>query len=151
MSDLLLIEFASEGKAEGVRELLLAMHSEYGIEPPDAAVAVQDASGRLKLNQLLEPSAQGHNSAAFWNALIGSLCRLPAQPPGGEAAGGLPDLRALDIDEDFRRRAARILRSGNAALFLLLRNDTTDKVLAALHRTDGPVLRTALDETDAGA
>ena len=32
MSDLLVIEFPSEAKAEGVREMLLVMHKEYLIE-----------------------------------------------------------------------------------------------------------------------
>ena len=55
MSDLLVIEFASEEKAEGVRELLLAMEKEYLVELGDAVVAVKDAGGRLKLNQLFQP------------------------------------------------------------------------------------------------
>ena len=46
MSDLLVIEFASEEKAEGVRELLLAMEKEYQVESGDAVVAVKDAGGR---------------------------------------------------------------------------------------------------------
>ena len=45
MSYLLVIEFASEEKAEGVRELLLAMEKEYLIELGDAVVAVKDAGG----------------------------------------------------------------------------------------------------------
>jgi uncharacterized membrane protein len=40
VSDLLVIEFPSESKAEGVREMLLAMQQEYLIELGDAVVVV---------------------------------------------------------------------------------------------------------------
>ena len=45
------------------------------------------------------------------------------------------------------RQAARTLQSGNAALFLLIRKMTTDKVLAALRGAGGTVLRSSFDET----
>ncbi len=43
--------------------------------------------------------------------------------------------------------AAQSLQSGNAALFLLIRKMTTDKVLAALQGEGGTVIRTSFDET----
>jgi uncharacterized membrane protein len=45
------------------------------------------------------------------------------------------------------KQAARTLQSGNAALFLLIRKMTTDKVLAALRGVGGTVLRSSFDET----
>jgi len=39
------------------------------------------------------------------------------------------------------------LQSGNAALFLLIRKMTTDKVAAVLKATGGTVLRNSFDET----
>jgi uncharacterized membrane protein len=45
------------------------------------------------------------------------------------------------------RQTARTLQSGNAALFLLIRKMTTDKVLAALHGVGGMVIRSSFDET----
>ena len=51
MSDLLVIEFPTEEKAEGVREILLAIQKEYLIELGDAVIAVKEDSGRVKLNQ----------------------------------------------------------------------------------------------------
>ena len=64
MSDLLVIEFSSEEKAEGVREILLAMQKEYLLELGDAVIAVRDPNGRVKLNQLLQPVKQGAVSGA---------------------------------------------------------------------------------------
>jgi len=77
LSDLLVIEFPSEKKAEGVREMLLAMQKEYLIELGDAVVAVKDADGRVKLNQLFQPIAQGAMSGMFWGSLIGLLFMMP--------------------------------------------------------------------------
>jgi len=45
------------------------------------------------------------------------------------------------------RQAARTLQSGNAALFLLIRKMTTDKMLAALRGVGGTVMRSSFDET----
>ena len=42
---------------------------------------------------------------------------------------------------------AQTLQSDNAALFLLIRKMTTDKVLAALRGAGGTVLRSSFDET----
>lgn len=149
MSDLLVIEFASEEKAEGVRELLLAMQKEYLVELGDAVVAVKDAGGRLKLNQLFQPVACGAVPAKFWSSLIGLLFMTPlADAAIGAASGALSgQLTELGINDEFIKQAARTLQSGNAALFLLIRNMTTDKVLAALHGVGGMVLRSSFDET----
>jgi uncharacterized membrane protein len=45
------------------------------------------------------------------------------------------------------KEAAQHLQSGNAALFLLIRKMTTDKVMAALQGEGGTVVRTSFDET----
>jgi uncharacterized membrane protein len=45
------------------------------------------------------------------------------------------------------KEAAQSLQSGNAALFLLIRKMTTDKVLVALQGEGGTVLRTSFDHT----
>lgn len=71
-----------------------------------------------------------------------------ADPAIGAASGALSGrLTELGLSDEFTRQAARTLQSGNAALFLLIRNMTTDKVLAALHGVGGMVLRSSFDET----
>ena len=47
MSDLVVIAFPTETKAEEVRQKLLAMQKEYLIELGDAAIAVKDIQGRI--------------------------------------------------------------------------------------------------------
>jgi uncharacterized membrane protein len=90
LSDLLVIEFPSEEKAEGVRDMLLAMQKEYLIEWGDAVIAVREASGRIKLNQLLQLVAHDAVSGALWGSLIGLLFMMPlagVRPAAVEAAG----------------------------------------------------------------
>jgi uncharacterized membrane protein len=149
LSNLLVIEFPSETKAEGVREMLLAMHEEYLIELGDAVVAVKDDRGRVKLNQLFQPVAQSAVSGMLWGSLIGLLFMMPLAGAAVGAASGALRGRLVDlgINDAFMRQAARTLQSGNAALFLLIRKMTTDKVLAALRGAGGTVMRSSFDET----
>ena len=149
VSDLIVIEFPSEAKAEGVREMLLAMQNEYLIELGDAVVAVKDDRGRVKLNQLFQPVAHGAVSGMLWGSLIGLIFMMPLAGAAIGAASGAFSGRLADlgITDEFMRQAARTLQSGNAALFLLIRNMTTDKVLAALRGAGGTVLRSSFDET----
>ena len=56
-------------------------------------------------------------------------------------------LTDVGINDRFMKEAAQHLQSGNAALFLLIRKMTTDKVLAALQGEGGTVIRTSFDES----
>jgi uncharacterized membrane protein len=62
----------------------------------------------------------------------------------GAIGGALTD---LGIDDDFMKQLASKLEPGGAALFLLVRRMTTDKVLAAIKGTGGEVIKTSLDTT----
>jgi len=125
------------------------MQKEYLIELGDAVIAIKQPDGRVKLNQLFHPAGTGAASGALWGALIGMIFLMPL--PGaaigaasGAIAGALSD---VGINDNFMKEAAQSLQSGNAALFLLIRKMTTDKVLAALQGEGGTVLRTSFDHT----
>ncbi len=149
MADLVEITFPSEEKAEEVRQKLLDMQKEYLIELGDAVIAVKQPNGRVKLNQLFNPTASGAISGTFWGALIGMIFLMPlAGAAIGAASGALGGkLADVGINDRFMRDAAESLQSGNAALFLLVRKMTTDKVLAALQGEGGTVIRTSFDES----
>ncbi len=63
---------------------------------------------------------------------------------GGALGGTMTD---LGIDDQFMKGIGQTLQSGNAALSLLIRKVTGDKVLAGLQGEGGTVLRTSLDHT----
>lgn len=149
MADLVEIAFPSEEKAEEVRQKLLGMQKEYLIELGDAVIAVKQPNGHVKLNQLFNPTAAGAVSGTFWGTLIGMIFLMPlAGAAIGAASGAIGGaLSDVGINDKFMKEAAETLQSGNAALFLLIRKMTTDKVLAALQGEGGTVLRTSFDHT----
>jgi len=153
MSDLVFIAFDSEQKAEEVREKVLAMQKEYLIELGDAVVAVKDVNGRIKLNQLINTTATGAISGAFWGTLIGLIFLNPLLGMGiGAASGALGGkLTDVGINDEFMNNAAGALKPGTAGLFLVVRKMTTDKVLADLKGVGGTVIRTSFDETKEAA
>jgi uncharacterized membrane protein len=153
MSDLVFIAFPTEQKAEEVRQKLLGMQKEYLIELGDAVVAVKDAEGRIKLNQLMNTTATGALSGALWGSLIGLIFLSPLVGAAiGAASGALGGkLTDVGIDDKFMKEAASALQPGTAGLFLLIRKMTADKVLADLKGVGGTVMRTYFDETKEAA
>lgn len=149
MADLLVIEFDTEAKAEEVRQKLLTLQKEYLIELGDAVIAVKSAEGQIKLNQLFQPVKAGAVSGAVWGSLIGLLFLMPlAGAAVGAATGALSGrLSDVGINDAFMKEAAAALQSGKAALFLLIRKMTTDKILNELRGSGGIVLRSSFDET----
>jgi uncharacterized membrane protein len=149
MADLVEIAFPSEAQADRVRQKLLDMQQEYLVEIADAVIAVKQPNGRVKLNQLFNPTASGAVSGTFWGALIGFIFLMPlAGAAIGAASGALGGaLTDVGINDRFMKDAAQSLQSGQATLFLLIRKMTTDKVLAALQGEGGTVIRTSFDES----
>jgi uncharacterized membrane protein len=145
MSDLVVIEFPSEAKAEEVRQKLLAMRTEYLIELGDAVIAVKQPNNQVKLNQIVHSPGMGAATGAIWGMLVGLIFMMPLVGAAAGAASGA--LTNLALDQKFMKEAAASLQSGNAALFLLFRKATTDKVLAELKGVGGKVLRTTFDHT----
>jgi uncharacterized membrane protein len=153
MSELVVIGFPTEAKAEEVRQKLLAMHKEYLLELGDAVVAVKDAQGRIKLNQLLNTKAAGAVSGAFWGSLIGLIFLMPfAGAALGAASGALGGALAdIGINDKWLKDTATAIQPGTAALFVLVRRATADKVLERLRGESGTVMKTSLDHTKEAA
>jgi uncharacterized membrane protein len=149
MSDLVVIVYPTEAKAEEMRQKLLGLQKEYLIELSDAVIAVKQDSGRVKLIQLFNTTAAGAVSGGFWGLLIGAMFLMPLLGASlGAASGALAGaLTDVGINDDFMKQLSANLKPGNAALFVLIRKMTTDKVLEAIKGTGGTVLRTSLDHT----
>jgi uncharacterized membrane protein len=153
MADLVVIAFPTEAKAEEVRRKLLAMQKEYLIELGDAVIAVKDASGRIKLNQLLNTTGAGAVSGTFWGSLIGLIFLMPLTGAAiGAATGAIGGaLSDVGINDRWMKEVAAAIQPGTAALFLLIRKITGDKVIERLRGEGGTVMRTSLDHTKEAA
>ena len=148
MSDLVAIVYPSESKAEEVRQRLLKLQKEYLITLSDAVIAVKTDSGDIKLNQLVNTTARGAVSGSFWGLLIGVLFLNPIVGVAlGAASGALGGaLTDFGIDDSFMKELATSIQPGNAALFVLVKNMTADKVLKEIQDAGGVVLKTSLDD-----
>lgn len=153
MNDLLVIAFRTEKKAEEVRSRLLEMQKDYVIALGDAVVAVKHEDGSVKLNQLINTTAIGAASGAFWGTLIGLIFLMPVVGAAVGAASGAIGGKLSDfgIDDNFIKEVSAAISPGSAALFLLVRKMTTDKVLADLKGVGGTVLRTSFDKSQEDA
>lgn len=150
MADLIAITYENESTAEAARQKVLELQKEYLISLEDAVVVVKDADGKIKLNQMFNATAAGAASGSFWGFLVGLLFMMPiAGVLLGAAAGALGGkLSDYGINDDFMKGVAAAIKPGNAALFLLVRKMTADKVLEGLSEFGGTVLRTSLDQSN---
>ena len=149
MSDLVVIAFPSEARAEEIRDRVLKMQSQYLIELEDAVVAVKREDGHVKLNQMVNPLAVSTASGTLWGAIIGMIFLNPlAGAAIGAASGAIGGaMTDLGINDRFMKDVASAISPGQAALFLLIRKFTADKVLEDLKGVGGTVLRTSFDHT----
>ncbi len=149
MSDLVVIVYPTEAKAEEMRQRIIGLQKEYLIQISDAAIAVMHEGGKVKLNQLLNTTALGAASGGFWGLLIGAIFLMPVFGAAlGAASGALGGaLTDYGVDDRFMKELSANLQPGNAALFVLIQKMTSDKVLEALKGTGGVVLKTSLDHS----
>ena len=146
MASLIVIAYDTEATAEAARKKLFELQKEYLIELGDAVVAVRQADGTVKLNQLVSMTAAGAASGGMWGALIGLLFLNPLLGAAvGEGAGALSGrFTDVGINDSFMKEAAGALQPGQAALCVLVRKVTADKVLPVMASFGGKVLSTNL-------
>lgn len=152
MADLVIIAYPDETTAEAARAKLVELQKQYLIELGDAAIAVRHADGTVKLNQLINTTAAGAAGGAMWGTLIGLLFLNPLLgAAAGAGAGALSGyLTDVGIDDKFLKEAAGALAPGQAALCVLVRKVTADKVLPEMAHFGGTVLRTNLSAEQEG-
>jgi uncharacterized membrane protein len=150
MATLIVIGYESEIKAEEVRIALLKLQREYLIDLGDAVVVVREQDGKVKLRQLHNLTAAGAASGGFWGTLMGVLFLNPLFGLAiGAAAGALSGALAdVGIDDGFMKQLAQTLKPGTAALCVLVRRETPDKVLQEIQGFGGTVLKTSLSHDD---
>ncbi|YBV94066.1 DUF1269 domain-containing protein (plasmid) [Phyllobacteriaceae bacterium JZ32] len=149
MSNLIVIVYPTEAKAEEVRNKLFGLQREYLISLGDAVIATRTEAGRVKLNQIVNTTASGAAQGSFWGLLIGLLFLNPLigvalGAASGAIAGALTD---VGINDTFMKELSANLEPGKGALFLLVQDMTADKVLKEIEGYGGTVLRTSLDES----
>lgn len=150
MSDLMVIGYDDEFKADEVLLKLAKLQREYLIDLEDAVVVVRSKDGKVRIKQSQNLTAAGAIGGGFWGMLLGVLFLHPLTGViAGMAAGALSGaLTDIGIPDDFIAELGSHLEPGTSALFILVRKSTPDKVLAEMAPYGGKVLRTSLSYDD---
>ena len=149
MSDLIVIGFPDEFKADEVLLDLRKLEREYLIDLEDAAIVVRKKDGRVNIKQTQELVTAGALSGGFWGLLIGLMFFEPMLGILGAAVGALSGaLTDIGIDDNFIQELGNTIEPGTSAIFVLVRKSTPDKVLEDLSKFEGKVLRTSLSHED---
>jgi len=150
MSSLVVVAYPSLYKAEEVRLQLLKMQKDYLIDLQDAAIAVKNDNGKVKLHQLYNLTAGGAAGGGFWGLLIGLLFMNPLLGAAvGAGAGAITGALAdVGVNDQFMKQLGEQLQPGHSMLFILFKDITLDKALEELRGTGGTVLKTSLSHED---
>jgi uncharacterized membrane protein len=149
MSDLIVVGFKDEFKADEVMNELRRLQSEYLVDLEDAAIVIRNQEGKVKIKQAQELVAAGAISGSYWGVLLSVLFFNPIFALVGAAAGALSGaLSDIGIDDNFMRDLGSTIEPGTSAIFVLVRKSTPDRVLADLSKFEGKVLRTSLSKED---
>lgn len=131
MSDLVAIAYPDLSTAERVRGRLGEAMKARIIELDDAVIVTREPDGKVKLHQGVSTVGAGAAGGALWGGLIGLLFLAPllgmaVGAAAGAAGGALSD---YGVDNNFMKELGTRLEPGSAALILLVRRVTIDKVL----------------------
>lgn len=152
MSTLIAIVYVQEQTGFDALDELGQLQKLELIQLADAAVAVKDQKGKVKVKQTLENQVSGTSAiwGGFWGLLIGLLFLAPIFWGLLGALMGYIMGKAGDvgIDDKFIKQVGESLDPGESALFMLVVEATTDKVLDAMSKFGGEVYQTSLSKED---
>ena len=155
MSTLVAVLFEDDTTAFEMRTALMKMQKQYLIDMEDAVVVIKNQNGSIKLDQTINLTAAGALGGGFWGMLIGLLFLNPLLGAAIGATAGAVSARFKDIgiNDQMMRDLAQSFKPGSAALFVLLRKMTADKVLEGLKpfAGKGKVFQTSLNKDDEAA
>src|SRR3954451_5501939 len=142
MSNLVAVAFPSRATAEEVMGTLGRLQKEHAIELEDAVIVTRGDDGKVKLHQSNKLAASGAAGGALWGGLIGLIFFVPllgmaVGAAAGAATGALAD---VGVDDRFMKDLGSKLEPGGAALILLVRSATADKVLPEIAHFGGEVI-----------
>jgi len=148
MSNLVAIAYPDVKTAEEVMGALGRLQVERSIELEDAVIVTRDDGGKVKLHQARSTTGAGAAGGALWGGLIGLLFLAPllgmaVGAASGAVAGKLTD---VGVDDSFLKELGEKLEPGNAAVIVLVRRSTPDKVIPEIQRYGGTVLQSSLDD-----
>jgi uncharacterized membrane protein len=146
MAHLVVLGLDSPAKAEEVFDLAGDLARQELLQLQDAAYAYRDDKGKVRIHQAVSLTGAGAASGALWGTLIGMLFLMPVAGLAigagtGALAGKLAD---VGINDDTIKQIGSQLEQGKAAVFLLARSATVDRVIDAIKPYNPTVIQTNL-------
>jgi uncharacterized membrane protein len=146
MSDLVAIAYPDVATAQQVTAGVAEAQKAHEIELDDMVIVERREDGKVKLHQ---PSLAGAGavSGALWGGLIGLIFFMPLfgmaiGAASGAAAGAVSD---YGVDDKFMKELGEKLEPGSAAVLLLVRKVSLDKVLPQI-KIEGTIIQTSLSD-----
>ena len=145
MSDIVAIAYPDVATAQEVAANAAEAQKAHELELEDMVIIERREDGKVKLHQ---PSLAGAGAVtgALWGGLIGLIFFMPLfgmaiGAASGAAAGALSD---YGVDDKFMKELGEKLEPGSAALLLLVRQASMDKILPKI-KIEGTIIQTSLD------
>ncbi|HSS57717.1 MAG TPA: DUF1269 domain-containing protein [Solirubrobacteraceae bacterium] len=146
MSNLVAVAYPDESTASEVAQTLIELQKERSIELDDLVVAIRRPDGKIKLKQSFSPAGSGAAGGALWGGLIGLIFFMPllGMAIGGATGAATGAMTDVGVDDDFMKQLGEKLQPGGAAIFVLVRQSTPDKVLPRISQYGGEVIHSSL-------
>ncbi len=148
MSNLFVLKCQNEATGEQILNALRDLQRQNLITVEDAALVTLKANGKPRVRQAHDLVGAGALGGAFWGMLIGLLFLSPLLGAAigagmGAIAGKFTD---IGIDDAFIKQVSSAIHPGEAALFVLTRQEVIDKVVPALKPYQFEIIQTSLSQ-----
>jgi uncharacterized membrane protein len=151
MSTLIAIAYKDEETAKRALAKLGDLQKQQLISIDDAVIAKHDGD-KIKLDQAVGLTGAGAAGGALWGGLFGLIFLMPiAGMAIGAATGAIAGhFTDYGIDDKFAKEMGAKVTPGKAALVLLIRSATTDRVVAEMKKEQlgGELMQSNLSEED---
>ena len=146
MTHLVVLGLNSRDDAERVLEVTDDLAKQQLLQREDAAIAYKDSKGKVRIQQTMNLTGAGAAGGALWGTLLGLIF---LNPLAGFAVGAASDaiagkLTDIGINDQLIKDVGRELQDDHAAVFLLARSATVDRVIDALKPFGPTVIQTNL-------
>jgi uncharacterized membrane protein len=169
MAELIVVGFHGTERAADVLYRLQGMEDDWTVDLQDAVAVYRDYNGTLKLAENTEPTeAEGAGFGALWGGLLGMLIAIPftggasaaaaaaavaTGALGGGAAGAATGALTVDwwrddsgLTEEFVRSVSTMIKTGDSAIFALVRAANPPLVAEQFRGYGGQILQTTLTQ-----
>jgi uncharacterized membrane protein len=146
MTHLVVLGLNSRDDAERVIQLTEELAKQELLQREDAAIAYKDSKGKVRVQQTMNLTSAGAASGALRGTLLGLIFLNPLAgfavgAASGAIAGKLTD---IGINDQLIKDVGRELQEDQAAVLLLARSATVDRLIEALKPFGPTVIQTNL-------